>query len=92
LCRYFIATGEKIHQPEEKNWTKTKLYCLIDEEIGIKNVSKFSEGLGVKRQVVEKALKNSRVESIVATDNNAVRSALVKNIQRDIAELQNVEV
>ena len=65
---------------------------LIDEEIGIKNISKFSDGLGVKRQVVEKALKKSKVERVLASDSNAIFQAQIKNIQNKFAELQGVEI
>ncbi|MDR0437637.1 MAG: DUF3987 domain-containing protein [Bacteroidales bacterium] len=88
LCRYFIATGEKIHQPQEKNWTNNEIYCLVDEEIGIKNVSKFAESVGVKRQNVEKALKNSKVERVLATDDNAVFRAFIKRFDRQHANIQ----
>ena len=88
LCRYFIAAGEKIHQPQEKEWTKNEIYCLVDEEIGIKNVSKFAESVGVKRQNVEKALKNSKVERVLATDDTAVFRALIKGFDRKHANIQ----
>ena len=92
LCRYFIATGEKIHNPKEKQWTNSEIYCLIDQEIGIKNVSKFSESMGVKRQVVEKALKKSKAERILASDSNAIFQAQIKNIQAKFADLQGIDL
>jgi len=89
LCQYFIATGKKIHNPPEKVWTNTEIYCLIDQEIGIKNVSKFSESLGIKRQNVEKALKKSKQERILATDSNALMTAHIRNIQRKLNDLEH---
>jgi len=88
LCHYFIATGKKIHNPPEKVWTNTEIYCLIDQEIGIKNVSKFSESIGVKRQNVEKALRKTKAERVLTTDNNALMSAYIRNIQRKLDDLQ----
>jgi len=54
----------------------------------VKNVSKFAESAGVKRQNVEKALKNSKVERVLATDDTAVFRALIKNFDRKHANIQ----
>jgi len=57
LCRYFIETGKKMYTPPPPpNLTSGHLYRMLHQTIGIKNITKFAEGLGISQQTVSKAL------------------------------------
>jgi hypothetical protein len=87
LCRYFMKTGERLYQPEVKKYTNAELIRLVDETIGIKNISKFADGIDKNRVVVHKALEHSRAERILKNDQNAVMSAMFENLQSKVTQL-----
>ncbi len=63
LCRYFIASGEKVYrlisEPQSKPVISSNgdLIRLVDERYGIKNQTQFAESLGVSQQAISKHLK-----------------------------------
>jgi len=89
LCKYFIATGEKIHQPQEKEWSRGDVYRLVDEKVGIFNIAKFAESINVKKQSVFEALKKSKARiEIPLNDTHSLLGVALNNIQKGIDELQ----
>jgi hypothetical protein len=62
LCRYFIATGEKVYhlisEPQRKQAiSNEELIKLLDERYDIKSQTKLAEALGVSQQAISKFLK-----------------------------------
>lgn len=86
LCRYFMMTGEKVYQPEEKKYSKNEIYVLTEKHIGIKNVKQYAESLGVGRTKVQDAIAKLPTR-IASNDTGALLTAIVKNQKRKLDEM-----